>query len=204
MTGASPRHNIIHSNVFISAGIQLHNKKCQPLGSDMRLHIPENTFFTYPDIAIYCGDLSTIEFNEDTVIHPTIIIEILSPSTKSYDLGKKFEFYQAIPALKEYILIDSENIAVKSWRINAQKYWEPEEYKTLQETVFIPTVDVSIPMQDIYKRTSLAKQAGLGYQPCAFSSCFNFISGNKAITIIKIADNSITHMPTFLSGQIPR
>jgi Uma2 family endonuclease len=116
----------------------------------MRLHIPENTLFTYPDIAIYCGDLSTIEYNKDTVIHPTIIIEILSKSTKNYDLTTKFDLYQNIPTLKEYILIDSERIGVTSFRIDTHNRWVLEDYKTLQDTVLIPTVGVSLSMKDIY------------------------------------------------------
>jgi Uma2 family endonuclease len=150
MAGASPSHNIIHSNVFIETGVQLRKKTCKPLGSDMRLHIPENTLFTYPDIAIYCGDLSTIEYNKDTVIHPTIIIEILSKSTKNYDLTTKFDLYQNIPTLKEYILIDSERIGVTSFRIDTHNRWVLEDYKTLQDTVLIPTVGVSLSMKDIY------------------------------------------------------
>jgi Uma2 family endonuclease len=150
MAGASPSHNFIHSNVLVEAGIQLRKKSCRPLGSDMRLHIPENTLFTYPDIAIYCGDLSTIEFNKDTVIHPTIIIEILSNSTRKYDQTAKFEFYQNIPTLKEYVLIDSERIGVTSFRIDAHNRWVLEEYKTLQDTVLIPSVGVSLSMKDIY------------------------------------------------------
>jgi Uma2 family endonuclease len=149
MAGASPSHNIIHSNIFVETGVQLRKKGCKPLGSDMRLHIPENTLFTYPDLAIYCGDLSTIEYNKDTVIHPTIIIEILSKFTRSYDLKTKFDLYQNISTLKEYILIDSERIGVTSFRI---------DYKRLEDTVLIPTIDVSLSMKDIYDGTSLIKQ----------------------------------------------
>jgi Uma2 family endonuclease len=155
MSGASDRHNWIFSNVFIGFGVQLKDKPCQPFGSDMRMHIPENTLFTYPDISIYCGDPTVI--NEDTVIQPTIIIEILSPSTRAYDLGKKFELYRDIPTLKEYILIDTENINVKIFRINEHNQWELEEYKTLEETVQIPTIGISLSMQAIYRGTRLAK-----------------------------------------------
>lgn len=158
MSGASDSHNWIYINILGELCIQLKKKPCRPYGSDMRMHIPENTLFTYPDIAIYCGDPSVIDKDQDTVTEPAIIIELLSPSTRSYDLGKKFELYRAIPTLKEYILIDTENIAVKSWRINEYNYWGPQEYKTLQETLVIPTVGISLSMQDIYQGTRLAKQ----------------------------------------------
>jgi Uma2 family endonuclease len=154
MAGAGGRHNIIFVNALGELYSHLKNKPCRPYGSDMRMHIPENTLFTYPDISIYCGDPTVIDKNKDTVIQPTIIIEILSPSTRAYDLGKKFELYRDIPTLKEYILIDTETIGVKIFRINAHNHWEPSAYKTLEETVQIPTIGISLSMQDIYNGIS--------------------------------------------------
>src|SRR5215213_2331439 len=90
MSGASNRHVKIHSNLFIALGIQLKGKSCRPYGSDFRLHIPENTLFTYPDIVIVCGDLISSDVDDESFIQPTVIFEILSPSTKQYDRGEKF------------------------------------------------------------------------------------------------------------------
>jgi Uma2 family endonuclease len=157
MAGASDNHNFIFSNVIVRAGAQLLNKSCYPMGSDMRMHIPENTLFTYPDISIYCSKITTTDEEKDTALHPTIIIEILSKSTRSYDRGLKFKLYRDIPTLKEYILIDSENIGVEAWHVNIDKSWDLKVYNTLQDTVQIPTVDVSLTMKDIYTNTSLLK-----------------------------------------------
>ena len=57
MAGAGPRHNVIFSNLFVGIGIQLKGKPCRPYGSDLRIHIPENTLYTYPDISIICGEI---------------------------------------------------------------------------------------------------------------------------------------------------
>ena len=157
MSGASQRHNIIFRKVFGKLCMQLENSSCQPYGSDMRMYIPENTLFTYPDISIYCGDPTITDEEEDTLIQPTIIIEILSQSTRDYDRGKKFNLYCDIPTLKEYVLIDTENIGVEVFRINAHKQWVLQEYKTLDETVQLPTIDVSLLMKDIYRGTRLVK-----------------------------------------------
>lgn len=161
MAGAGDRHNWMFTNIFIGLGIQLKDNPCRPYGSDMRMHIPENTLYTYPDIAIYCDKSENDNPEEDTFTEPTIIIEILSPSTRAYDQGTKFNLYKDIPTLKEYILIDTESIAVKSWRINAHNIWEPEKYQTLQQNLVIPTVGISLSMQDIYRGTLLAKQTEL-------------------------------------------
>jgi Uma2 family endonuclease len=103
MSGAGNRHNIISVNMIASLYNSLKGKSCQPYGSDMRIHIPENTLFTYPDISIICGDVVFSKEDENTSTNPTIIIEILSPSTRNYDRGVKFMLYRAIPTLKEYI-----------------------------------------------------------------------------------------------------
>jgi Uma2 family endonuclease len=155
MSGASHRHNKIFSNLFGGLFSLLKNKTCQPFGSDMRIHIPENTLYTYPDITIICGDFISSDIDEDTVVQPTVIIEILSPSTKNYDRGEKFTLYRDIPALKEYILVDTASIRIEAFRINDRGHWELEEYKSVEEMLRIPTVDVSLPVADIYQGTKI-------------------------------------------------
>ncbi len=155
MAGAGPRHNKIFSNVFGKLAYRLTGKPCQPYGSDMRIHIPENTLFTYPDISIICGDILLSDEDKDTAIQPTVLIEILSPSTKDYDRGGKFKLYRDIPTLKEFILIDSESINVEVFRINANTHWELEEYKALSETLRIPSVEMAIPLSEIYEGTKI-------------------------------------------------
>jgi Uma2 family endonuclease len=155
MSGASRRHNKLFSNLFIALGISLKDTPCQPYGSDMRTHIPENTLYTYPDISIFCGDVISSDLDEDTVILPTVIIEILSKSTKNYDRGEKFKLYRDIPSLKEYHLVDSESILIEAYRINSKGHWELEEIKSLRQHFQIPSVGISIPLEDIYKGTKL-------------------------------------------------
>jgi Uma2 family endonuclease len=155
MAGASVRHNVIAKNLMIGIGMRLQGKQCQPYGSDLRIHIPENTLFTYPDISIICRDVIEEETSDDYTIEPTVIIEILSPSTKGYDRGEKFRLYRDIPTLKAYILIDSESIAIETFCINASGHWELEDYKSLNEVLAIPVVDLAIPLHDIYEGTKL-------------------------------------------------
>lgn len=150
MSGAARPHNEIFSNLFGEIVIQLKGKPCRPYGPDLRMHIPENTLYTYPDISIYCED----EVNgpdDDIVTNPTVIVEILSPSTRNYDLGGKFDLYRDIPALKEYVLIDTETVKVIVFRLNAAGHWELEEYKQLNEILQIRSVDVSILLSTIYE-----------------------------------------------------
>lgn len=155
MAGAGARHNIIFKNVFIALGIGLKGKSCQPYGSDLRIHIPENSLFTYPDISIICGEIILSEKDVDTAVQPIALIEILSPSTKSYDRGDKFKLYRDIPTLREYILIDPEAIMIEAFRLNQNKHWELEEYKNVHEILKMQSVDLQLPLIEIYEGTKV-------------------------------------------------
>jgi len=155
MSGAGNRHNIIFSNLFIGLGIRLKGKPCQPFGPDMRVNIPENTLYTYPDISIFCDELQPSPEDEDTVVKPTALIEILSPSTKNYDQGEKFRLCRNIPSLREYILVDTDIVHIDAFRINTNGYWELEEYKSLTGQLSLVSVQVIIPVADIYERTKI-------------------------------------------------
>lgn len=147
---ATVEHNIIASNILTSLAPILKSKGCKLLGSDMRLHIPSNSLYTYPDIAIYCGEIKKLESECDTATNPVVIIEILSPSTKDYDRGSKFTLYREIKSLYAYILVDSESVRVESFSKNKDHTWTLVEYKSLEDKLLISSIDVSISVRDIY------------------------------------------------------
>jgi Uma2 family endonuclease len=151
MSGASEKHNWMFTNIFLAVGGKLKGKSCYIFGSDMRMTIPQNTLFTYPDISIYCNKYLHSEFDEDTAISPTVIIEILSPSTKNYDRGKKFNLYKDIPSLKEYIMIDSESVSVEAFYINENKNWELKEHKEITDVLSFVSMGFDVALSDIYE-----------------------------------------------------
>ncbi|QPH39486.1 Uma2 family endonuclease [Pedobacter endophyticus] len=151
MSGAGDKHNEIFSNVFIEIGNKLKGKPCKPYGSDMRMHIPENTLFTYPNISIYCKHPKKSGVDEETFIEPTVIIEILSPSTRKYDRSRKFDLYKDIPSLKEYMLIDSESVFAEAFYINEKQIWQVIEYKQLSDSLNFVSMEFAIALSDIYE-----------------------------------------------------
>ncbi len=153
--GAGPRHNVIFSNLFGELAKRLKGKPCKPYGSDQRIHVTKNTLFTYPDISIICGDIIPSEFDEDTATLPIVLFEILSKSTKNYDRGEKFKLYRDIPSLKEYILVDSLSIHIEAFRVNKQAHWELEEYRSIENTLSIPILNLHLPLQEIYEGTKI-------------------------------------------------
>ncbi len=155
MAGAEVRHNIISINLIALLYNALKGKSCQPFGSDMRIHIPENTLFTYPNISVICGRLTSLKKDENTFSNPTVIIEILSPSTRNYDRGLKFMLYRAIPTLKEYLLVDAEAIHAEHFAINKEGLWQLKEYSNTTDKIIFESLGVTLPLKDVYDRCEL-------------------------------------------------
>ncbi len=155
MSGALVPHNIIAVNTMVFLHQKLKGKNCRPFGSDMRIHIKKNTLFTYPDISVVCGKPETLDDDNFNLLNPIILIEVLSKSTKNYDRGDKFKLYRDIATLKEYILINSEAVGVEVFRVNKENHWELEEYLTADVVLQIPSLQLSIPLSEIYEGTQL-------------------------------------------------
>ncbi|MEO8110807.1 MAG: Uma2 family endonuclease [Ginsengibacter sp.] len=90
------------------------------------------------------------------VLNPTVIIEVLSKSTKNYDRGEKFKLYRDITTLKEYILVDSGSIHIEIFRLNESGHWELEEYNSLTNTVTIKAIDETVSVSEMYDGVRIA------------------------------------------------
>lgn len=150
MSGASFEHNDIFKNTYLDIGFQLKGKKCQPYGSDLRIHIPKNSLYTYPDISVICGERESTDDKFDTATNPTVLFEILSPSTSKYDRIIKFDLYRDIVSLKEYIMINSEKVQVLKHVRNLDNSWLMTIYESLEDVFSIQSIDVELKLSDIY------------------------------------------------------
>ncbi len=154
MAGVSPEHNKIVYNVTRSMILLMQEKSCDILGSDQRVHIPTNSLFTYPDLVIVCDQPELGEDNM-SLTNPSVIIEVLSPTTKEYDRTTKLRLYQDIPTLQEYILIDSTSVLVEHHYKNANREWIRQTADKFADCLEIKIVGVSLLLGDIYKTTGL-------------------------------------------------
>lgn len=155
MSGASIQHNFIASNLNRIIGPHAHGKGCKLFGSDFRVHIPDNTLYTYPDFSIVCGDYKASVMYTDNLTTPSVIIEILSKSTQDYDRGSKFMLYRSIKTLKEYILIDSTTISVEHFEKETDNSWRLTEFKQLTDNFFISTISLTLQLRDVYEDVSI-------------------------------------------------
>lgn len=112
MAGASLPHNRIVSNLLFRARSSLTAGPCEVLPSDMRVKTPRG-LYTYPDMVIVCGEADLEDSVKDTLLNPTVLFEVLSPSTEAYDRGKKFEFYREIQSLREFVIVSQDRMLVE-------------------------------------------------------------------------------------------
>jgi Uma2 family endonuclease len=150
MSGASLKHNIIDRNLIYSLANFLKGKDCQVLPSHMRVGTPLSDSYMYPDALIVCGKPELEDDMFDTLKNPSVIFEIISPSTSLYDKGRKFFFYQQIPSLKEYIMVDSRQILIQLGRKQPDGSWRFEQISQPNSVLKITTIEFNLPLSEIY------------------------------------------------------
>lgn len=155
MAGASQEHNRIAFNLTRSLILQMQGKSCDIFGSDQRVHIPANSLYTYPDLIIVCDPPIMSGEENMSMTNPSVIVEVLSPTTKEYDKTTKFSLYRDIPSFQEYILIDSRSVLVEHHYKNADGQWICQTSDPFTDSLAIKAVDVSVLLSDIYKGTGL-------------------------------------------------
>src|SRR5690242_7276027 len=113
MSGASTPHVLINSNLIREFSQQLRLRPCLVLTSDQRVTAHSTGLYTYPDLVVVCGEPQFLEDKPRTLLNPTVVVEILSPSTEAYDRGRKFGHYRKIETLRAYLLVASELIGAE-------------------------------------------------------------------------------------------
>ena len=153
MAGASRNHNRIAGSLYVKIGSYLEGKACNFYPSDMRVHIPSNGLYTYPDLLVTCGKEEFLDSTVDTLLNPKIIVEVLSESTGSYDRGEKYQLYRSIPSLEEYVLIDSQRISAEVNRKSPQGFWSlMSEAYDLKDSIELASIGFTLLLQDVYAR----------------------------------------------------
>lgn len=152
MSGASREHNLIAWNLSGALHAQLRGRTCEAYVGDMRVHIPATGLYTYPDIAVVCGEPRFEGGELDTLLNPTILVEVLFPSTEGYDRGKKAAHYRTLDSLREYLLVSQEEVRVELFVRQDDGHWLLSEASRLDETVSLGSIGCTLRLADVYER----------------------------------------------------
>jgi Uma2 family endonuclease len=156
MTGASPQHTLITANVIGEFRHRLKGSQCRVHTPDLRIKIEATGLCTYPDVAIICGPLQFAQGTKDTVVNPTVLVEVLSESTEAYDRGRKFEHYRQIPSLREYLLIRQTEPRVEQFIRQADGRWLLNESSGMDKNLDLPSLAITVPLAEIFAEVDFA------------------------------------------------
>lgn len=123
MAGGSPDHAHLAASAIGVLTAQLRGRPCRVFSSDLRVRIPATGLATYPDVTVVCGRREADPEDPDTATNPTLIVEVLSPSSEKYDRGEKFAQYRTLPSLRDYLLIPQDRARIEHYSRNADGSW---------------------------------------------------------------------------------
>ena len=151
MAGASRAHNLITGNVAREFGDQLKGKPCETYSNDMRVRTTP-TEYTYPDVVVVCGEPEFEDDEFDTLLNPTVIVELLSKSTARRDRTAKLADYRGMSSLKEYILIAQDKLHIEHYVRRPDNEWSLTDMNQLEGNVTITSINCELRVSDVYDR----------------------------------------------------
>src|SRR5947208_2764400 len=147
MAGASEEHILIVTNVVAELRSRLKGQPCRTYSNDMRVRVSATSLYTYPDVIVVCGERRFDDTQKDTLLNPTLIVEVLSESTEAYDRGAKFGFYRTIGSLAEYLLVAQDECRVEQFVKQPDGRWLLSDYRSPEEVVELGSVQCRLALK---------------------------------------------------------
>lgn len=157
MSGASRSHNRITFNLARRIGNQLGGRRCEGYVNDMRVKVSPTGLYTYPDVVVVCGEPRFEDQHVDTLLNPTVIIEVLSDSTEGYDRGEKFAHYRALPSLSDYLLVAQDQPLIEHYQRQPDGRWLYSATDGLEAEVEIANIGCMLRLAEVYERVVFAE-----------------------------------------------
>jgi Uma2 family endonuclease len=154
MAGGTPEHAALAVAVSAALFDQLAGGDCRVFSSDLRVRVPATGLATYPDVTVVCGALETDPESPSTITNPTVIVEVLSPSTEDYDRGEKLEHYRQIESLQECVLVAHDRRRIEVWR-RAGEGSEWTQVGIEVGTVDLASIGCRLEVERLYRRAGL-------------------------------------------------
>ena len=156
MAGGSPEHGEVSSNTIYALVKALQEQPCKVYSSDVRVKIANSTLYTYPDASVTCNKPKLYLYkNTKTLMNPTLIVEVLSPTTEKYDRTGKFESYKSILSFTDYLLISQDRARVEHFVRQEDQSWSCIVSEGLDATVKIESLECELPLSEIYLKVDL-------------------------------------------------
>lgn len=150
----SLRHSTIAVNIIGELGQQLRGKPCSVLPSDIKVGMPDSRKFFYPDVSVLCGEAQFYDDRRDIILNPIVIVEVLSESTSAFDRGEKFQSYQQLSSLREYLLISQDKNFVQHYVRQTRDSWTYTAAFGAEGTLSLPSIECTLSLEAIYDKTS--------------------------------------------------
>lgn len=152
MPGASRPHNRIVLSLAFALEDRLERKGCEVYAVEVGVLVNLKGTYTYPDVIVVCGEQRVrAEAPQTSLENPTLLFEVLSPSTEMYDRNQKLDQYLAIPSLTGYFLVAQDKPLIEA-HLKSGDDWLRHEYTGLESSLFIPALDCKIPLREVYRR----------------------------------------------------
>lgn len=155
MAGASDTHNVIVSNLFLDVGVQARKNGCRTFSGDMRVKAETGNYF-YPDIVITCGEREFEDEENDVLLNPKVIIEVLSKSTKLKDRNEKFDSYLKLESLTDYVLVEQNEMRIEHYFRTDENEWKFRLLENAEDELVFNSINCRVFLNEIYTEVELA------------------------------------------------
>lgn len=156
MSGARWNHNIIAWNLGGELRIQFKGRDCSVCPGDLRVYVPSEDLYAYPDLVVVCGDPEFQDEAFDTLLNPVLIIEILSDTTEAYDRGDKSEAYRTITSLREYALVSQNRMHIEKYAKHGDGFWMLSEVGGADADVIFESIGCTLSLKEVYDKVQFA------------------------------------------------
>ena len=158
MAGAKRNHNKVATNVSGLIWQHLKGKDCESYANDMRVFVPKTGLYTYPDVVVVCGEPQFQDKVFDTLLNPTLLIEVLSESTESYDRGKNFQHYRSIENLQEYVLVSQDEARIEKYLKQGDGFWVLSEAFGLGAKIKLDSIDCDLDLNEVFDKVNFSDE----------------------------------------------
>src|SRR5262249_2054457 len=162
MSGASREHNCLTLDLAVILHPQVRKRGCRIFTADMRVQVTQTGLYAYPDVIVVCGEPQFADAHLDTLLNPTFVAEVLSPSTEAYDRGRKFEHYRTLASLGEYFLIAQDRLSAELYRRGPDGSWSVAFSNSAEDTLELQSIGCQISMVELYRQAGEARSPQRG------------------------------------------